>query len=124
MSKNIGRDTPSSLITKTYAKVAGTITNWNTESKQHPLHRPIEKFFSDKQEQQKKMEQEVMKEKIIEKSLEETKLNELQRLKELIRSEKNKMKICLLCKRKFAGLEHLIKHEKFSDMHKSKKVKL
>ena len=70
-----------------------------------------------------KKEEEEKLEKIKEKSLEETKLNELQKIKELIKAEKSKMKLCLLCKRKFANSSHLGNHEKFSDFHKNNLLK-
>ena len=61
-----------------------------------------------------------MKEKLKEKNLEENKINELQKIKELIKAEKNKVKICMLCKRKFANSSHFSKHEMYSEIHKSK----
>lgn len=93
------------------------------------MYRPVDKYFSDKAEQAKKTEQEHLKEKMKEKTLEENKMMEWQKIKEMIRNEKNKIRICLLCKRKFISAGHLSKHEKSSKMHAtnlqsfSKKIK-
>ncbi len=87
------------------------------------MHRPIEKYFSDKEEEQLKKEEEEKLEKIKEKSLEDNKLNELMKIKELIKAEKNKIKLCLLCKRKFANAMHIANHEKLSEFHKANLMK-
>lgn len=97
--------------------------SWGFNSRQHHLHRPIEKYFSDKEEEQLKKEEEEKLEKIKEKSNEENIMNELQKIKELIKVEKNKVKLCLLCKRKFANVTHLANHEKFSEFHKTNLLK-
>jgi uncharacterized Zn-finger protein len=127
MSKNIGRDTPTAVGPKSFGKsaklgFAGTVHNWGFDAKQHPLHRPVEKYFSDKQEQQKKLQEEELKEKKKMESIEELKLSELQKIKELIKAEKMKVKICLLCKRKFANSSHLSRHERTSELHKTNKL--
>lgn len=127
ISKNIGRDTPTAVGPKSFGKspklgfTAGP--NWGFNSKQHHLHRPIEKYFSDKEEEQLKKEEAEKLEKIKEKSLEENQLNELQKIRELIKAEKHKIKLCLLCKRKFANAIHYSNHEKFSIMHKNNSSK-
>jgi len=83
------------------------------------IYRPVDKYFSDKAELAKKMEQEALRDKQKEKSLEENKIGEWQKLKELIRNEKDKVRICLLCRRKFISASHLSKHEKSSKLHSS-----
>ena len=86
----------------------------------------MDKYFSDKAEAAKKQEQEILKEKMKEKTLEEHKWSEWQKIKEMIKNEKNKIRICLLCKRKFASATHLSNHEKSSEIHLinlSKKIK-
>ena len=92
---------------------------WNAREVAHPLHRPVDKYFSDKAELVKKMEQEVLREKQKEKSLEDIRMGEWQKVKEMIRNEKDKIKICLLCRRKFINANHLVKHEKSSKVHQS-----
>ena len=84
----------------------------------HPLHRPIQKYFSDKEEQHKQQEEEELLERIKEKNLEESKIGELKKIRELIKAEKSKMKFCLVCKRKFANATHLRMHEEKSALHK------
>jgi len=63
-------------------------------------------------------------EQIIEEDPVAIKERELRRLKELIKSEQKKIKICTICKRKFANYEQLKKHEDFSEMHKSNAEKM
>jgi len=95
---------------------------WNANDMKANIYRPVDKYFSDKAEIAKKMEQEALKEKMKEKTLEENKMGEWLKLKEMIRNEKNKIRICLLCKRKFVSASHLIKHEKSSKIHSSNLV--
>lgn len=97
----------------------GGSSGWGLTSKQHHLHRPMEKYFSDKEEEKLKKEEEEKMEKIKEKSMEENKIIQLQKIKELIKAEKSKIKLCLLCKRKFANSAHLVKHESLSELHKN-----
>lgn len=128
ISKNIGRDTPTAVGPKSFGKspklgFTGSPNSWGFSSRQHHLHRPIEKYFSDKEEEQMKKEEEEKLEKIKERNIEENKLNELQKIKELIKAEKNKVKFCLLCKRKFVNSTHLGNHEKFSELHKGNLLK-
>lgn len=128
MSKNIGRDTPTSVGPKSFGKSAkfgfyGGAGGWGFTSKQHHLHRPIEKYFSDKEEEKLKKEEEEKMEKIKEKSMEENKFNQLQKVKDLIKAEKSRIKLCLLCKRKFANSTHFFNHEKFSELHKTNSLR-
>lgn len=120
MSKNLGRDTPSSIGIKTFPPHhPRTITpHWSQDSRQHHLHRPVDKYFSDKQEQQRKQEEEERLARLSEKSQEDAKIAEIEKIANLIREEKNKIRFCFLCNRKFASLQHLEAHEAQSDLHK------
>ena len=46
------------------------------------------------------------------------KIEEIKRLKELISFEQKRIKVCLVCMRKFASNEQLKTHEESSEMHK------
>ena len=43
---------------------------------------------------------------------------EIKRLKDIMKAEQKKVKICFQCKAKFASQEHLKWHEESSEMHK------
>lgn len=120
MSKNIGRDTPSAMFSK---PKNNDNSNLSFSSRQHHLHRPIEKYFSDKEEEKLKKDEEVRKEKLKEKTIEESMINELHKIRELIKIEKNKIKFCFLCKKKFGNSNHLNNHEKYSENHKNNQNK-
>jgi hypothetical protein len=47
-----------------------------------------------------------MREKAKEKKKDTNRLNELEKILNLIETEKSKIKICLLCKKKFANIMH------------------
>jgi len=109
-----------------------TTSGMPIETKKHHLQRPLDKFFSDKLEkiekdeaETKRLEQEkiesILEEGFVQEgsSVQEQKLLEIEKLKELIRIEKEKIKICYLCKRKFANEAHLKRHEEESEMHKA-----
>ena len=49
---------------------------------------------------------------------------EIKRLKEMIKAEQKKIKICMECKRKFATQEQLKRHEEMSEMHKENVEKI
>jgi len=63
-------------------------------------------------------EEEQKKEYEKEKNMNEIKKNEILKLRELIKAEKNRIKICYLCKRKFFNAINLTNHEKSSELHK------
>ena len=58
-------------------------------------------------------------EEIIEEDPVVVKEREVRRLKEIVKIEQKKIKICLECKRKFASQEQLKQHEELSEMHKA-----
>jgi hypothetical protein len=97
---------------------------YHQEVKSHRKHRPLENYFSDKEEliQKEKQDAELDQDRQI--KFEEKTAKELLKIREMIELEKSKTKICLLCKRKFPSLENLRRHEQESQLHKSKKIKL
>ena len=135
ISKNRGRNTATSGINFYFP--AGTLNNMAT--KIHHLHRPIDKYLDSKKEsieedtsglynvnkQIHKEYKRILVDQIGVKESEEDldkqklalKLREIGRLTELIKLEIKKVKICTLCKRKFAGAEHLRTHETYSKVH-------
>eukprot|EP01015_Nassula_variabilis_P023912 TRINITY_DN4514_c0_g1_i3.p2 TRINITY_DN4514_c0_g1~~TRINITY_DN4514_c0_g1_i3.p2 ORF type:complete len:138 (-),score=36.56 TRINITY_DN4514_c0_g1_i3:12-425(-) len=56
-------------LSKPVGKEALPISQWSYDAKQHHLHRPVEKYFSDKEEQQKRIEEEMLRERKKEKSI-------------------------------------------------------
>lgn len=123
MSKNIGKDTHQTLNKQTQqARIAcrGIIGYYHQEVKSHRKHRPVENYFSDKEELIKKEKAEAEQEKYRVQRLEEKSTKELLKIREMIELELSKVKICLYCKKKFGSYEALQKHEKESALHKSK----
>lgn len=111
ISKNLGRDTQTSFSQKQYIAPSYNVGgSWITDAKQHPLHRPVDKYFTDKEEQQKKAEEETAKEKQIEKQKEKQRLDEVTSIISSIKKDLKKVQICLLCKRKFGSLDYYMKH--------------
>lgn len=82
------------------------------------MHRPIEKYFAEKEEEGRRRDEEEKKEGKRKRREEEELSNELMKLRELIKVEKNKVKLCLICRRKFASSSHLANHEKYSETHR------
>ena len=112
----MGRDTPSSLNPKVPPLPSSLSSSWS--SRQHHLHRPIEKYFAEKEEEGRRRDEEEKKEGKRKRREEEELSNELMKLRELIKVEKNKVKLCLICRRKFASSSHLANHEKYSETHR------
>jgi F0F1-type ATP synthase alpha subunit len=124
LSKNLGRDTVTSFSqTKPSVPVIVNVAgNWIQDAKQHPRHRPVDKYFSDKEEQQKKIEEELQKEKQAEKAKEKTKIDEITKLLQSIKGELSKTSICLLCKRKFSSLDNYMRHRQDPKLHKRREI--
>ena len=98
-SRNIGQNTPQAVAPKLYRRT------WNVENAKHQrLSRPISEFLNDKLVKQKEIEVEAEREREKQKLHEDAKRMELNRIIELIKSEKDKVRICTLCKRKFSSL--------------------
>ncbi|KRW98706.1 hypothetical protein PPERSA_00294 [Pseudocohnilembus persalinus] len=132
-SNNIGRDTITSQGPNSFGKNRKTgFTNdnsfrpWATdiELKHHKLSRPQIEYLNDKivEDQLKKKEIDMLKQK--EEQLAKQKQKELQKIKEKIKEEKNKVKICTLCKRKFENMQKLLIHEEKSELHQNNLKKL
>lgn len=99
---------------------AGTIGTM--ETKTHHLHRPIDRYLADKvgrsgaefpAEQESPAEDEQALENAI-----FVKEREIRRLKEMVKAEQRKVKVCYECRRKFASAEQLRRHEESSQMHR------
>ena len=105
---------------------AGTIGTM--ETKMHHLHRPMSRYFADKIEQEEKEEISLMKSEKEEKNNPDSdmmnaidaKEREVEKLRELLKSEQKKVKVCLECKRKFASADQLKRHKAESQLHKEK----
>lgn len=133
VSKNIGRLTATSG--STFYFPAGTIHTM--ETKTHHLHRPVNDYFKDKleieemkskeaaaAEKEKRAQNSITKEK--EKSVNNSKTKDMGELKtqikklhEMIKIHQRKIKICYICRRKFAGIEHFRNHEHHSSLHQN-----
>ncbi|EGR28109.1 hypothetical protein IMG5_182940 [Ichthyophthirius multifiliis] len=81
------------------------------------LHKPSSQYFGDKLQKLQKDEQDNKNKQLSDQELQIAR-NELNKIKELIILEKSKVKICMLCKRKFSNPNTMAQHEEKSETHK------
>ena len=114
VSKNLGRYTATTG--NNFYFPAGTLGTM--ETKTHHLQRPIDRYFAEKiGKEASKIDDPEEEEQSVESAI-LLKEREVKRLKDIIKAEQKKVKICYECKRKFTSTEQLKRHEGSSEIHK------
>ena len=80
----------------------------------------MQKYFSDKQKQQREAKREENRIRNDQKSEMKKHILDLEKLKEVIQIQKSLIPVCLYCERKFANFDHLSFHEQKSKLHQQK----
>ena len=93
---------------------------YSSQIKNHPLHRPLANYFSDKKEMKREAFMEAQIERLSRQDEVKTWVKDLRNLKKVIEIAKNSVHFCLICGRKFASAEALKRHEEESEMHKQR----
>lgn len=94
------------------------MVDYSSHIKNHPLHRPLNKFFDDKKEMRKEAEIEALEERKGKEKELSVWIKEISKLKIIIDEYRNKIFVCFTCKRKFSSFDLLKRHEIDSEFHK------
>ena len=95
----------------------GILGDFDAQAKNHHLHKPMEKYLTDKFEKKVEAEKEAIKTKESAKFEEQKWVSEFRKISSLIRELKAQTFICVPCKRKFASFEQWEVHTQLSELH-------
>jgi len=96
----------------------GTLAYFDVQVKNHPLHRPMQKYLSDKLDKKNEAIVEANKSKEGMRAEGDKWVGDLRKVRELIRRIQHKVFVCAQCKQKFLNYNLLEIHEKMSEVHR------
>jgi hypothetical protein len=96
----------------------GTLAYFDVQVKNHPLHRPMQKYLSDKLDKKNEAIVETNKSKEGMRAEGDKWVGDLRKVRELIRRIQHKVFVCAQCRQKFVNYNRLEIHKKMSEGHR------